>query len=290
MKIIERGRLNIIASNLKENTAPFESGKSYKKGERVLFERYIYEAGDETSDTPDPIKGAWKRVGVSNEFAPFDFYLNTAGIVEKSLELSVHAFGARALFLGNLKAKHLSIEVLDSRTGALLEAKEYRLFGHSIASWSDYFFGSWRTKSRHNVYYELSTLAREVTFKVHAWGLAKIELGMFYAGGLQELGTTLHDKNSLSILDFSRVKTDESGITELQKGAFKRTHAFNLLVQESQLDLLAYALAEARGEARVFVVSNYFESFVIFGFLKHHEILLSKPSRSIVSVEIEGLI
>ena len=290
MKILERARLNIISSNLKENTAPFESKKGYKKGERVLFERYIYEALQDTDETPDPLKGFWKRAGVSNEFAPFDFYLNTAGVVENSLELVVQAFGARALFLGNLKAKHLKIEVLDTRTAKVLEAKEYRLFGHSITSWSNYFFGKAREKTRHNVYYECSTLARELTFKIRAWGLAHIELGMFYAGGLQELGTTLYDKNSLSILDFSRVKTDESGITELQKGAFKRTHSFNLLAQEGELDLIAHALAEARGEARVFVVSDYFESFIIFGFLKHHEILLSKPTRSIVSVEIEGLI
>ncbi len=290
MKILERGRLNIISSNLKENTPPFTQDKSYKKGERVLFERYIYEALQDTSETPEALKGFWKRAGVSNEFAPFDFYLNTAGVVENSLELVVQAFGARALFLGNLKAKNLKIEVLDTRSAKVLESKEYRLFGHSITSWSDYFFGSWREKMRHNVYYECSTLARELTFKIHAWGLAHIELGMFYAGGLQELGTTLYDKNSLSILDFSRVKTDESGITELQKGAFKRTHSFNLLAEESQLDLIAHALAEARGEARVFVVSDCFESFIIFGFLKHHEILLSKPTRSIVSVEIEGLI
>ena len=181
--------------------------------------------------------------------------------------------------------------MLDIITSEILESVEYNFFGNSVVSWSEYFFGSWQNDTRaRNVYYECKTLSRSTCFRVRAWGLDKIELGSIICGELKNLALTLYDKNSISMIDFSKVTTDEDGNTQLVRGNFKRTNAFEMLVDDKDLDFVAYELAQLRGEACVFVISDYYECLVNFAFLKNHEILLSKPPKSIISIEIEGLV
>ena len=131
---------------------------------------------------------------------------------------------------------------------------------------------------------------RTRVFRVRAWGLDEIELGSIICGQLKELATTLYNKNSISMIDYSKVTTDEDGNTQLVQGNYKRTNAFEVLVDDKDLDYVAHELAQLRGQACVFVISDYFECLVNFAFLKNHEILLSKPPKSVISIEIEGLV
>lgn len=132
--------------------------------------------------------------------------------------------------------------------------------------------------------------SRNISFRIKAYGTPLVRIGSIICGDLRDLATTLYDNNSISMLDFSKIQTDEDGNTQLTKGNFKRTNAFNIIVQDSDLDRVSYELTELRGEAVVFVIANNYEALINFAFLKNHEILLSKVGRSIVSIEIEGLI
>ena len=99
---------------------------------------------------------------------------------------------------------------------------------------------------------------------------------------------TITNKDSLP---FQLVwRANEDGNTALVKGNFKRTNAFELLVDENELDFVMSELTNLRGEACVFIIADNFECLMNFAFLKNHEILLSKPPKSVVSIEIEGLV
>ncbi len=292
MKILKRGNIIVLDSNLKEEVDAFEEDKSYQIGDKVLFERYIYKALKAgVLSLPNADESAWEKVSVSNEYACFDYYLNTISKAQNELELTFKCLGARGIYLHGLKAKYLKIELLAQENGEVIESKEFALWNSNTRTWSEYFFADYSINDRaYNVFYECKTLSRARIFRIKAWGLNEIELGSIICGNIKELALTLYDKNSISMIDFSKVVSDEEGNTQLVKGNYKRTNAFEMLVDDKELDYVAFELAALRGEACVFIISDYFESLINFAFLKNHEILLSKAGKSIISVEIEGLI
>lgn len=290
MKILQRDEIIIIDSNLHDGTPLFDISKQYKQGDVVRDSKSIYKAKTDVNNQNLDNAAYWEWIGTSNEWALFDFYLNTAATNKESIEVCFSCHGAMGIYIYGIRAKILDIEVLDTRIGEIIEKQTYRLYGNAIASWSEYFFGDWISKQRSDVYYERKTYTRFVTFRIKAYGLEDIEIGSIICGKLTDIAMTLYAKNSISMLDFSKIESDEHGLTQLTKGNFKRTNSFEVLVEDKDMDRVSYFLKELRGEPVVFVIANYFENLVTFGFLKNHEILLEKVGRSIISIEIEGLI
>lgn len=290
MKILQRDEIVIIDSNLHDDTPLFDISKQYKQGDVVRDSKSKYKAKTDVNNQNLDNAAYWEWIGTSNEWALFDFYLNTAATNKESIEVSFSCHGAMGIYIYGIRAKILDIEVLDTRIGEIIEKQTYRLYGNAIASWSEYFFGDWIDKQKSSIYYERKTYTRFVTFRIKAYGLEDIEIGSIICGKLTDIAMTLYAKNSISMLDFSKIESDERGLTQLTKGNFKRTNSFEVLVEDKDMDRVSYFLKELRGEPVVFVIANYFENLVNFGFLKNHEILLEKVGRSIISIEIEGLI
>ena len=290
MKVLQRDEIIIIDSNLHDDTPLFNISKQYKQGDVVRDSKSIYKAKTDVNNQNLDNAAYWEWIGTSNEWALFDFYLNTAARNKENIEVYFSCHGAMGIYIYGIRAKILDIEVIDTRTGEIIEKQTYRLYGNAIASWSEYFFGDWMGKQKSDVYYERKTYTRFVTFRIKAYGLEDIEIGSIICGKLTDIAMTLYAKNSISMLDFSKIESDERGLTQLTKGNFKRTNSFEVLVEDKDMDRVSYLLRELRGEPVVFVVANYFENLVTFGFLKNHEILLEKVGRSIISIEIEGLI
>lgn len=289
MKVLKRGNIIIIDSNLNDNIATFDESANYKKDDEVVFEKYIYKALKESVGIkPSDDEKSWQKVSVSNEWACFDYFLNTISKAKNELDISFKCVGAKAIYLHGLWAKYLKIELLNT-SGEVIESVEYTLNNNQTHSWSEYFFAERKNKA-HNVYYEIKAMVRSPIFRIRAWGLDEIELGSIICGQLKELALTLYNKNSISMIDFSKVTTDEDGNTQLTKGNYKRTNAFEVLVEDKDLDYVVYELTQLRGEACVFIISDYYECLINFAFLKNHEILLSKPPKSVISIEIEGLV
>lgn len=290
MKILQRDEIIIIDSNLHDDTPLFNISKQYKQGDVVRDSKSIYKAKTDVNNQNLDNAAYWEWIGTSNEWALFDFYLNTTATNKESIEVSFSCHGAMGIYIYGIRAKILDIEVIDTRTGEIIEKQTYRLYGNAIASWSEYFFGDWMGKQKSDVYYERKTYTRFVTFRIKAYGLEDIEIGSIICGKLTDIAMTLYAKNSISMLDFSKIESDELGYTQLTKGNYKKTNSFEVLVEDKDMDRVSFSLRELRGEPVVFVIANYFENLINFGFLKNHEILLEKVGRSIISIEIEGLI
>lgn len=81
-------------------------------------------------------------------------------------------------------------------------------------------------QARSNIYYKSATYTRNVVFKIKYYGLKHIAIGSIICWELIDIAMTLYAKNSISILDFSKVESDEMGYTQLTKDNFKRINAF----------------------------------------------------------------
>lgn len=259
MKVLKRNDILIIDSNLKEEIPKWSEKASYEKDDEVLFDKYIYKALSQNVGTKTSDETKWEKMRVSNEWACFDYYLNTVSKAQSRFDLSFHCSHVQAIYIHGLKTRYLKIEVLDANTGEVLEDVEYDFLEVGVRSWLEYFFGAWQKDIRaRNIYYELKILARSYVIRIRAWGVDEIECGSIICGELKHLALSLYDKNSISMIDFSKVMTDEDGNTQLTRGNFKRTNAFEMLVEDEDLDYVAYELTQLRGEACVFVISDYY--------------------------------
>ena len=295
MKILRRGEIVVLESNLSEGVAAYDSAKAYAVGDEMLFEKYIYKALKAVQGTQPITDGSatdsnWQKLRVSNEWAAFDYFLNTVATGDDEITLTFNASG-RGLYLYNVLGRDLKIEVLDALGGNVVQTQEYALNSQNIDSWSEYFFGEWQQNIRpRNIYFESSHLSNIQIYRVTLTGGKGLEIGSIIGGPIKNLATSLYDDNSISMLDYSKVTTDEDGNTSLVRGNYKRTNSFKILVTDGEMDTVSYELSQLRGEACVFVISDYFECLTNYAFLKNHEILLSKRGYSIVEIEIEGLV
>lgn len=295
MKVLKHGAVTIAQSNLKDTQAAYDAQKKYSKDDECVFNKYIYKAlSDELQGVaPDSDIKKWQKVSVSNEWACFDYFLNTISKANDEIDIVFHADGAKGIYLNNVLANTLLIEVLNT-SAEILERAEYKLFeiNSDILSWKSYFFGAWRVENRpKSVFYECTTLSNQRIFRVRASRAGgEVQIGSIIVGDIKELETTLYADNSISMIDFSKVTTDEDGFTQLVKGNYKRTNAFKILVDNANLDYVAYELTQLRGEACVFVIATNYECLINFAFLKTHEILLEKRDKTIVEIEIEGMV
>lgn len=80
MKVLTRSEVVIIDSNLLESTPTFELGREYHKDDKVHSDKYVYVALSDNVNKPLTDVLSWKKVGTSNQWACFDYYLNTSCI------------------------------------------------------------------------------------------------------------------------------------------------------------------------------------------------------------------
>ncbi|WP_300224038.1 hypothetical protein [uncultured Helicobacter sp.] len=287
MKVLSRVETIVLDSNLEEKTPLWEKEKEYKKGEIVVSEDHLlYEALNDVSGVELSESLSWKCLGADNTKACFDFFLNTTSKREESLKISFS--GGGGLYLGNIVAKNARIEVYNNRTQELIEQKDFSLIYRNTKTWREYFYGEFIYQK--HLYYERSTLTKSVSFTLTLENANSIaEIGSIFCGNEVEFGASLY-AGSISASDFSKIETDEDGYTSITKGHYKKLNEFSVLIENERLDHLVNKLIGIRGEPVVFIIANTHESLINFAVLKSWEVPLELKSKSIVNLEIEGLI
>ncbi|ANV98552.1 hypothetical protein BBW65_06980 [Helicobacter enhydrae] len=287
MKVLVKNETIIINSNLEESAPLWTQESGYKKGDVVVGEDHLlYEALNDVSGVALKDSLSWKCLGSDNTRACFDFFLNTTSKREESLKISFS--GGGGLYLGNIRAKSARVEVYNSRSQELIEQKDFKLIYRNTKSWKEYFFGEF-IFTKH-LYYPRSTLTKSVAFTLTLENAGSIaEIGSIFCGNEVEFGTSLY-AGSISASDFSKIETDEDGYTSITKGHYKKLNEFSVLIENERLDHLVNKLIGIRGEPAVFIIANTYESLINFAVLKSWEVPLELKSKSIVNLEIEGLI
>jgi len=112
--------------------------------------------------------------------------------------------------------------------------------------------------------------------------------GVLVIGNDLELGCTLHGMG-LSIQDFSIKQTDAFGNTSVLERAFKREVTARVIADNDSVDAIFNELAKLRARPTVYVGSTDFGASMAYGFFKDFNIDVALPTKSFISIEIEGL-
>jgi hypothetical protein len=247
------------------------------------------------STTDNPTVGvtltppSWQDIGAINRFKMFDQVVNTqttrTGLIDVSI-LPGTIINALAMF--DLNGVSTTITMTDPIEGVVFTETKSLQDNTIIIDWYSYFFESITTVSD-VVFLGLPAYGGATTrIQVNA-GAATAAIGEVVIGKQRNLGVS-NFGTSVSILDYSRKETDQFGNTVVETRPFSKRADFDVTVETGAVAAVQKALADIRTTPTVFIGDEDRAETIVYGFYRGFNIVISTPSISDCSIEVEGLI
>lgn len=293
MKVIFPIDTVIASSNVAASAyANWSNTTAYSIGNKVYLPSNFGEYEAKTANTgKDPSLNPldWKFLGTANKYKMFDQFLNTKTTNTGTITVQLVAYGSQAVYIGNIDAITVTIQVIDNDTLSVIETHTESMYS-PISNWMDYFYGDWIDNRKTSLTYERTTLTRNVSIAITVDNGAGIAgCGIFTTGLLKQIGVTKYGI-SLGALDYSAVSTNtDSGATYLQKGNYAKEVKVDLFANSSQVPAIFKILTDARATPLVFIPGGD-ETYTVYGYVRQHETIVSGPVETAISADIIGLI
>lgn len=284
----------LTSSNVPETDAPAWSAGTYYLGDQVIYNHRVWEV-IATSTTDQPDTGAvanpptWLDTGADNRYKMFDRVISTQTENDDTIEVTITPgtiVNAVALF--GLSANQVTVVVDDPTDGIVYDTTKNLQDNTLVTNWYSYFFEP--IIARDDVIFDdlpsYGTAAIEVIVDAGA-GTAKcaeLVIGQQRTLGVSNFGT------GVSIIDYSIKSTDEFGNVIIVPRAYSKRADYDVTVETSQVSAVQKSLADIRTTPTVFIGDSNRPETVVYGYYKQFQIVLSTPSISSCSLEVEGLV
>lgn len=284
----------LTASNVPETDAPIWTAGTYSIGTLRIHEHRVYEViVASTADRPDIGAAAtpptWLELSATNRFKMFDEIISTQTVQEFEIDVSVlpsTVINAAAFF--GLFGSSITVTMTDPIDGQVYTETRSLQDNTLIVDWYPYFFENIDFLSD-MVFLNLPAYGSATLNAIVDAGTDDAKIGEMIIGKQRDLGVT-NFGTSVSIIDFSVKNTDEFGNTVITQRAFSKRADYDVTVNTSSVSAVQKALADIRTTPTVFVGDENKPETVVYGFYKQFNIVLSTPSVSDCSIEVEGLI
>jgi len=240
----------------------------------------------EDDDLVTPI--FWARKSATNRWAMFSDQINDR--TEMADEIVV-VFDAAALVDGmaffNVDATQITI-VMDDPVDGVVYDKTFDLIDNSgVADWFAWYFEPIRIQDTLGALdlppYSNATITVTIT---NTGEVAKC--GVVTFGSQRQLGITDHG-TGIGIVDYSRKERDTFGNPVVIQRSFAKRANYVVTANTGYVGSIQQTLSELRTTNLAWIGSVNFPSTIIFGYYKDFDVILSNPSTSKLSLEIEGL-
>lgn len=292
MKLLIPKAVTITSSNVAaSNKATWLVTTAYTIGQQVYNPTNYgeYEAlGSSTGARPDLSPSSWKFLGTSNKYKMFDQFLNTQTTNAGSIVVTLAAYGSNGIYLGNLSATNVLIEVINNDTLAVIESFSKSMLP-DVLDWLDYFYGDWIDNPQTSLTYERTTLTMNVSFVVTITNGTTAGCGIITCGTIKEIGATKWGLR-LGALDYSKVTIEPStGATYLEQGNYAKTLGVNIFTTTKNVPLVYKILTDARATPLVFI-SGGDEGLNVYGYIQKFDTLVAGPVETVITADCIGLI
>ena len=126
-----------------------------------------------------------------------------------------------------------------------------------------------------------------ISVTVNAGADAKV--GALVIGQFADLGLSQHGA-SLSIVDYSTKNTDAQGRITITDGPYADKMEVDVILDTSKIGQANTTLSSLRTTPAVWIAEDNNDDLVIYGYYREFDIILSNPTISRISLEIEGLV
>jgi hypothetical protein len=234
----------------------------------------------------------WIETTVTNRWKMFDAFTITQTEKLESISVRVKTDKCDTIAVINAESQTVLANTYDSSENLIGTTDQYIENSFlPITNWADYFSQDFtynhNTLCSFPVYQASQT---EITLTRSTGLIAKC--GTCLAGRVYYIGKT-QTEPKIGITDYSRKETNDFGYTYLKQGNFTKRIEFDVMVDNTSLNLVFSLFAALRSIPTIWEANNDgtdYDLLFAYGFLKDFEIVLRGSKRTLMSVEIEGLL
>ena len=271
--------------------ATWAAGTAYVTGNEVYYNFKDWKAAaNSTGVTPgtDPTK--WTEIGASNRYAMFDGVINNVTTATSILNVRVTPGATvNSVSCFQVTANTVQVQVIDPVAGTVYDETKSMQDTTFVVDWYSYFFEP------------ISSITDVLFNDLPAYGSADIRviadagtgnpaiIGECVMGLQRGLGAT-NFNTSVSIRDYSRKETNAFGNVVITTGPYAKLADYDVTVETANVNFVQRALADIRTTPTVFIGDENRIETVVYGFYRNFNIVLSTPSISDCTIEVEGLV
>jgi hypothetical protein len=274
--------------------AAWAGGTTYADEDRVIVTtgyHKIYESQQAANTGNDPTTDDgtwWVEVSSTNRWKMFNAIVQEQTVQASEINTVLQSSTVvNSVALINLDATTVQITVTDSVEGLVYD-ETYTMTSYSgIQDWYAYFFEPIIRDTQLAVT-DLPPYANaDIGVTISSSGDAKcgaLVIGQFAVLGLSQHGV------SLSIVDYSTKTTDADGNVTIIDGAYSDKMEVDVVLDTAQIGQVKRTLTSLRTNPSVWVAQDNESDLVIYGYYREFDIILSNPTISVCSLQIEGLV
>ena len=274
--------------------AAWAGGTTYADEDRVIVTtgyHKIYESQQAANTGNDPTTDDgtwWVEVSSTNRWKMFNAIVQEQTVQASEINTVLQSTTVvNSVALINLDATTVQITVTDSVEGLVYD-ETYTMTSYSgIQDWYAYFFEPIIRDTQLAVT-DLPPYANaDIGVTISSSGDAKcgaLVIGQFAVLGLSQHGV------SLSIVDYSTKTTDADGNVTITDGAYSDKMEVDVVLDTAQIGQVKRTLTSLRTTPAVWIAQDNQSDLVIYGYYREFDIILSNPTTSVCSLQIEGLV
>lgn len=284
----------LVSSNVPETDYPVWTAGTYTAGTRRIYNHRIYEV-IVASTTAQPDVGAaatppsWLDVGATNRFKMFDQVISTQTVRSGNVTATIDpgtVINAAAFF--GLSGNTITVTLTDPIEGVVYNQTRGLQDNTLIINWYSYFFEQIAFLSD-MAFLDLPAYGSATLTVTIDGGAGNAEVGEVVIGKQRTLGVSNFGTN-VSIIDYSVKATDAFGNTVITPRAYSKRADYDVTVNTQSVSAVQKALADIRTTPTVFIGDKNRPETAVYGFYRQFNIVLSTPTLSDCSIEVEGLV
>ena len=287
---------SLTSSNVPETDhAAWLVGTTYNLADRVIViaTHRIYESviGSNLGNDPTTDDGTnWLDVSATNRWKAFDEIIADQVVNASTIEYEFDTTGIiNAVSLFGLDAETAQVIATSAVDGEVYNETVALTDNSAINNWYEYFFEPIIRRSRH-VFADLpqyldTTIDVIIGVSSGSASVGQVVIGQQRGIGGTEFGTTV------GIRDYSTKENNIFGDPVIVERRYSDIVDYDVAVKSTGIDALRTLLAGFRASPVVWIgddIADY--GVLIYGYYKDFDVVLSSPSISRASIQVEGLV
>ena len=192
-----------------------------------------------------------------------------------------------SLALINIDCAEVTVTVEDATEGVVYDETFSLISDSGIQDWYAYFFEPIVRDDRLAIL-DLPPYANaDITVTFTDTGTAKC--GELIIGQFADLGFSQHGA-SYSIIDYSTKTTDSQGRVTITDGPYANKLDVDVILDTAVFGTVRNTLADLRTTPCAWIAEENNRNSIVYGYYREFDIILSNPTTSRCSLEIEGLV
>lgn len=270
-------------------------GTIYADGDRVIVTtpniHKIYESQQAANTGNDPTTDDgtwWLEVSSTNRWKLFNGIVQEQTVQAGGMEYVLQSPNVvNSLALINVDCAEVTVTMDDATEGEVYNQTFSLISDSGIQDWYAYFFEPIVRDDRLAIL-DLPPYANaDITVTFTDTGTAKC--GALIIGQFADLGFSQHGA-SYSIIDYSTKTTDSQGRVTITDGPYANKLDVDVILDTAVFGTVRNTLADLRTTPCAWIAEENNRNSIIYGYYREFDIILSNPTTSRCSLEIEGLV